>query len=379
MDEPLLVAHRIGFLGDTHGDMQHVLEVSKAMERYGVTVMCVLGDFGFVWPSRGWVADLDRLNRRLELRGQTLYWVDGNHEAFDLLYDRFPVGDDGLRRVRSHIIHLPRGYRATLASGKTLAVLGGATSIDANRRIEGLSWWREEAITHADLDTLGRRHADVMIGHDAPLNVPPLDRLLQRIQHEWPRPMVKYARAGRAAFHQGFLQVQPELYLGGHYHVFIDEVINYPEPQPFRCRVVLLAENGYRPLSQAVLDVHTLELEAFSRQMHAQWGEDNQLADQLRWLRDAIGTDVVAVIAGTSYSQVRHWAKGFSRIPDEIAPHVRLAREVTEALLATRTAAEAREWWQFAQASLADRSPAQAVRDMGPIIVGALLHELAKG
>jgi len=123
--------------------------------------------------------------------------------------------------------------------------------------------------------------------------------------------------------------------------------------------------------------VHTLDLEFFSREIHAQWTEDHQLGDQFRWLRDMLGTDVVAVLAGTSYSQVRHWAKGFSRIPNDVAPHVRLAKEVTETLLANHTGAEARVWWQVGHVALADRSPAEAVRDMGPIIIGPLLHKLA--
>lgn len=256
---------RIGLLGDTHGDMSHVLAVSETMWKRGVSVLLVLGDFGFVWPRRNYGIDLSKLSRRLAARRQVLYFVDGNHEDFTRLY-RHPIGDDGLRWLRPNVAHIPRGYRTPLSSGRTLAALGGANSVDAGNRLAGSSWWPEESITEDDLAALGGEHADVMVGHDAPLDVPALDRRLAATDHWWSEGGKSYSAAGRQMFHRGFLQVRPQLYLGGHYHYHVDETVEYEnDGRAFSCRVVVLDMNEGHSWSQAILDVTTLDLQYFDR------------------------------------------------------------------------------------------------------------------
>ncbi len=264
-DEPavtLSTADRIGFLGDTHGNMDHTLKAARHLANQDVRVLIVVGDFGFLWPGQNWGLNLAKLSRHLTRNNQTLYFVDGNHEGFPQLLG-FPISQDGLRWVTPVIAHIPRGWRTTLASGRTMAALGGANSIDYQHRIPGRSWWPEETITDTDLTTLGTQPAEVMIGHDAPLNLPTLDRMLATTQQNWSTDALAYAAAGRETFHQGFLHVKPKLYVGGHYHLHVDDTVDYEttDKQPFRCRVVLL-NCDTTPLDQstAVLDVHTLEI-----------------------------------------------------------------------------------------------------------------------
>lgn len=257
----LSAALRIGIVGDTHGDMGFMLSTFRTMHGRGIRTLVVLGDFGFIWPGRNWDNDLDKLSRRLRDTAQTLFFVDGNHEDFTRLYT-FPVADDGLRWVRPNIAHIPRGWRTTLMSGRALAALGGANSIDAAERRAGTSWWREESITETDLALLGDRRADVLIGHDAPLDVPQLDSWLKESSARWSTSGLEYADAGRAMFHRGFMQVRPALYLGGHYHHHVDEFIDYDEDNRFTSRVVLLDMNGAEQAHNlAILDAETLEIE----------------------------------------------------------------------------------------------------------------------
>ncbi|TFD36286.1 hypothetical protein E3T34_01015 [Cryobacterium sp. TMT1-62] len=248
--------------------MQHVLTVARTMSARGIELLVVLDDFGFLWPGHNWGIDIDKLSRRLKATHQTLAFVDGNHEDFDLLY-KFPVADDGLRWIRPNIAHIPRGYRTTLASGATLAALGGANSVDIGHRVLGRSVWAEESITEADLDALGHGHADVLIGHDAPLGLPTLDAWLAATDHGWPPAGLRYSAEGRAMFHRGFLQVQPRIYLGGHYHRHIDELVTHsPGDREFQTRVVILDQGGSAvSTTQAILDVDTLELEYISREL----------------------------------------------------------------------------------------------------------------
>ena len=262
--ETLSTAARIGLLGDTHGDMEHVLAVSARMHKHCVRTLLVLGDFGFIWPGRNWGTDLNKLCRRLAARQQSLFFVDGNHEDFTRLY-RYPVGADGLRWLRPNIAHIPRGYRTVLNSGKTLAALGGAASVDVRHRMAGQSWWPEETITDQDLEVLGHQHACVLVGHDAPIGVPTLEAHLAATNHWWPTSGLTYSARGRHMFHRGFLQVRPTLYLGGHYHLHVDATVEFDDgADKFTSRVVILNMNGFATISQAILDVDTLQLDFFS-------------------------------------------------------------------------------------------------------------------
>ena len=236
------------------------------MAARGIKHLVVLGDFGFLWPGHNWGIDLDKLSRRLTMAGQILAFVDGNHEGFDILL-KFPIADDGLRWIRPNIVHIPRGYRTVLESGATLAALGGANSVDIGHRVLGRSVWSEESVTEVDLAALGHHRADILIGHDAPLNLPTLDAWLAATDHGWPPAGRAYSAAGRAMFHRGFLQVQPRLYLGGHYHRHIDELVTYPAGDAeFQTRVVILDQGGpASATSQGILDVETLELEYIAR------------------------------------------------------------------------------------------------------------------
>ena len=107
----------------------------------------------------------------------------------------------------------------------------------------------------------------MLIGHDAPLHLQTVDAWLAATDTGWPAAGLNYSAEGRAIFHRGFLQVQPRLYLGGHYHRHIDEIVTYsPGDREFQTRVVVLDQGGSASAtSQAILDVRTLELEYITR------------------------------------------------------------------------------------------------------------------
>jgi hypothetical protein len=271
---PLGHARKIGLLGDVHGDMDHLLGAARTFSQRGVHTLVQMGDFAFVWHGENYQKALDKISRRLGAHGQTIYFVDGNHEDFDLLYTVFPVDDDGFRRLRHNVIHLSRGYRTTLRPydsgwpanavlpGKVLAVLGGANSIDRHHRTAGEDWWPEESLKEADLAALGSEHADVLLGHDAPLDVPDLDRALASDSSGWPPEAVTYAEQGRRMFHRGFMAVRPELVVGAHYHRHVDQALTHSDGAgSFRCRVVVLDQVRPKAISLAVLDTWTLQLE----------------------------------------------------------------------------------------------------------------------
>jgi hypothetical protein len=63
-------------------------------------------------------------------------------------------------------------------------------------------------------------------------------------------------------FHRGFMAVKPAVFVGGHYHFFIDQVVEYNAGNDtFTTRVIVLDRDG-APLheSTAILDVDTLQI-----------------------------------------------------------------------------------------------------------------------
>jgi Calcineurin-like phosphoesterase len=249
----------VGLLGDLHGDTHFTISVANEMRRRKVTVLLQMGDFGFL-NMRLELSNLLWLDSVLSTNDQLLYFVDGNHDNFPELY-RYPVDPNGVRWVTGNIGHLHRGYRTTLAGGLRLAALGGANSVDAWR-----GHWEGESITVDNLAKLGSEPADLMIGHDAPLNVSSLDQFLSATDYRWPASGREYSASGRAMFHRGFMQVRPRLYIGGHYHHFVDQLVTFCTGEgTFNSRVVLLDAGGPRQdVSQAILDTSTLDVEFFA-------------------------------------------------------------------------------------------------------------------
>ena len=135
--------------GDLHGDAEELLRRARPLDREDTLIVC--GDFGLLWKgTRRERLRLDLLNGRLNCR---VCFVCGNHENFDLL-EHYPISGfaGGLvHRIRPRICHLMRGQVFEL-EGNTIFTFGGATSIDKYRRIEGLSWWREEMPSYEELD-----------------------------------------------------------------------------------------------------------------------------------------------------------------------------------------------------------------------------------
>jgi hypothetical protein len=255
-------ATKLGLLGDTHGNLPFALEAIASFKALGVSTVVQLGDFGFVWPESKSGRNLDRLSKALGERQMALYFLDGNHEAFDRLL-RFPLNSDGTRVIRGDIRHLPRGYRTTLSDGRTVAVLGGAGSVDRGYRKPGKSWWADEAITEQDLRALGTDHADVLLSHEAPSPVPAVDAALAG--SGFPIEDIVYAEGVRAMLTRGFMAVRPSLVLHGHHHVFHDstEIFGLGE-SAFESRVIGLDRDLPKRPSLAVLDVQNNEIRFYT-------------------------------------------------------------------------------------------------------------------
>lgn len=166
----------IYLIGDTHcnalGDGR---KIKKTPAKEGDYVI-VLGDFGFIWTSRD-NHEIKWFNRFKKLPF-TLCFLDGNHENFERL-KRFPEvdfcgGKAGL--IYDCVYHLKRGQIYNIEGNKILTI-GGARSIDKDRRIPGISWWKDEEIKYDEqnktLDNLNNHNwkVDYVLTHTLPTQI----------------------------------------------------------------------------------------------------------------------------------------------------------------------------------------------------------------
>lgn len=125
----------------------------------------VLGDMGLCWrrDREDLKKFIYRWEEKLEKR-PWLYFIDGNHENFDLL----KTFKDGI--ISTHIRWLRRGT-VSYFEGKKCLFIGGADSIDKFRRTKHLSWWEDEQITKEDIENIWPGHYDYVFSHCCPYSI----------------------------------------------------------------------------------------------------------------------------------------------------------------------------------------------------------------
>lgn len=113
---------------------------------------------------------------------------------------------------KHHTQWIPDGKIEYIGMSKTMFV-GGATSVDVYRRLEGFSWWPEEELSINELygivDSYSEAKPDVMITHECPEQV----AALLNNSFKMDRPS-----ATRQAFEVMFETHKPALWVFGHWH-----------------------------------------------------------------------------------------------------------------------------------------------------------------
>ena len=166
-------AHLVMLAGDTHGNPTELRELFIEAHTLGVKTIIQCGDYGFGWSiGEDGLCDFSVLTSTMaERTGIEFYWLDGNHENFDRLYE-LPIDPiTGLRPIVNHVTHLPRGSSLKIGN-TTFRAFGGAYSVDKAYRTEGRSWWAQETCTEEDVDNaIMAGSADIFLSHDAPRGV----------------------------------------------------------------------------------------------------------------------------------------------------------------------------------------------------------------
>lgn len=157
----------------------------KSMTKNDCVIIC--GDFGGVWNG-----SKDEMYWRnwLEEKNFTTLFIDGNHESFFMLNNKFPIlkwNGGNIHKISDSIFHLMRGQIFEIEEIRFFT-MGGASSHDKEFRKENVSWWPEElpSVEEYDtalvaLDSVGWK-VDVILSHCAPDSIS--DKLASWYEHD---------------------------------------------------------------------------------------------------------------------------------------------------------------------------------------------------
>ena len=200
--------NQVVVFGDTHMNIPAFTQVVLYAISIGASGLISVGDFGYLPATEEGRTFLAEVIRLTALHQLWLVVVDGNHDDLPALR-ALPLDTTGMGVVSEFVRYAGRGLHWNLSGVEFLAA-GGATSIDAARRNQGIDWFPEENISFADTNRcIDAGPADVVISHESPDGVE---------LKFGPKSSDLTSQANRAALRAIVEAVQPKLLIHGHHH-----------------------------------------------------------------------------------------------------------------------------------------------------------------
>jgi hypothetical protein len=134
--------------GDIHGMYGYLNDLVK-QETPDLIIVC--GDMGYGFPN-------DKIDKIVAMNTKIVF-CDGNHDNHWKLRELKSLA------VAENVFYQPRGSTMRLPDGRNILFMGGANSIDRDRRTVGVSWWPEEVISQSDFRNLPDEDIDIFITH----------------------------------------------------------------------------------------------------------------------------------------------------------------------------------------------------------------------
>jgi hypothetical protein len=194
----------IRFIGDVHAEFDKYLDIINTCKYPSIQI----GDFGIGF---GTVPEVDLKHR----------FIRGNH--------------DDPEACKTCLNWIPDGHLEN-STANSMMFIGGGKSIDNNKRIEGVDWWREEELNIPQFIELINQYEylkpKIMVTHDCPDNI--AEYLFGKTSQ------VQSSSRTRQAFESmfAFSSHTPEVWIFGHHHKGRDTVID-------GTRFICLAELAY--------------------------------------------------------------------------------------------------------------------------------------
>lgn len=209
------------FVGDLHGNVNALRKVDEIATARNIDSIYQVGDMGVYWPDDP-IKTLRYFTVERE-SGIPFFFILGNHDNYDA-FNRLRTGKpEGIvpyyakeEQIVAPLYALPRNHIMD-----DILALGGAVSSDASRRVEGLSWWREECPSVAEIDTfysmIEDRKPSIIITHEAPDSVAPY-RFTDRDVNPLSRLPVSCLRYNLEQVIRN-IEHKPKWWFYGHHHV----------------------------------------------------------------------------------------------------------------------------------------------------------------
>lgn len=245
---------RVAVCGDWHGNLGWLRLLTRALPdlAHDMTTIFQLGDW--------WMDPLETDALFAEAGIERVFVTPGNHEPWDQISPLLAEHPGAAVRVSDVTWILPRPARLTIG-GRTVLSLGGAVSVDRLWRVEGRSWWRDEAITDEHVTAaIAGGPADIMLTHESPADTPvrAVRDLLRTNPFGFPAETLAESAMSRARVSEVWDATRPALLMHGHMHAPGGGVTDDGR------RVVSLGCDD-QPDNLAFLDMNTLTLETPSR------------------------------------------------------------------------------------------------------------------
>ncbi|MFF3027586.1 metallophosphoesterase [Microbacterium sp. NPDC057944] len=246
--EITLPDQRVAVCGDWHGNVEWARTVARVLPFMtpDVTTLLHLGDW--------WMPPTETDDAFAETDIDRIFVTLGNHEPWDQISPMLDEHPGCAVRVSKLTWLLPRPARLTI-SGRRVLSLGGAASVDRQSRIEGLTWWPDEAITDEHVAAaIAGGPADLMLTHEGPAGTPvrPVREILRTNPHRFPATALEASATSRARIAEVWNAVRPELLAHGHMHVAVGG-----KAEDGR-RVASLGREGHEG-NLGILDMNTLK------------------------------------------------------------------------------------------------------------------------
>lgn len=239
---------RVVVCGDWHGNIGWARTIARVLPYMApdVTTMLHLGDW--------WMPPTEIDDAFAETGIDRILVTLGNHEPWNRISPLLEKHPGAAVRVSKLTWLLPRPARLTIGGRRVLS-LGGAASVDRQSRIEGLTWWPEEAITDEHVAAAVAGSADLMLTHEGPAGTPvrPVREILRTNPHRFPAAALEASAASRARIAEVWDAVRPKLLAHGHMHVAAGG-----KAEDGR-RVASLGRDGHEG-NLALLDMATLKM-----------------------------------------------------------------------------------------------------------------------
>lgn len=138
---------KVLFVGDTHCNSSVWPQVADVAVGHGCELIWQVGDFGYQFPE----VYIRAVQTAADTASVPVMWIRGNHDNRDTIRTLSAGQQAGpvalWPTVAPDVLYVPDGTVVDFAGVRVLGV-GGAVSIDQDRRVPYVSWWPDVALHH---------------------------------------------------------------------------------------------------------------------------------------------------------------------------------------------------------------------------------------